>query len=80
MRRLPENARRLSRAALVGARRTGQVLGQGLLDHYGAALDEMRKTGYARYWMREFRPYLQGALRQFSPRRPSLTERLLERR
>ncbi len=80
VRRLPENARWLSRAAVVGVRRTGQVLGQALLDHYTATLDEIRKTGYARYWMREFRPYLAGALRQFSPRHPSLTERLLKRR
>ena len=80
VRRLPENTRWLSRAAVVSVRRTGQVLGQALLDHYSGTLEEIRKTGYARYWMREFRPYLVGALRQFSPRRPSLTERLLKRR
>ena len=47
---------------------------------YAGTLDEIRKTGYARYWMREFRPYFTGALRQFSPRHPSLTERLLKKR
>jgi hypothetical protein len=80
VRRLPGNARWLSRAAVVSVRRTGQVLGQALLDHYTCTLDEIRRTGYARYWMREFRPYFAGALRQFSPRHPSLTERLLKPR
>lgn len=77
VRRLPENAVRLSRAAQVGARRTGEVLAQALLDHYRATLAEIRETGYLRYWAREFRPYLAGALRQFSPAQPSTTARLL---
>ena len=79
MRELPDDARWLSRAAAVSARRTGQVFAQGLLDHYSAALAQIRETGFLRYWSREFRPYFVGALRQFSPRRASLTEKLLTR-
>jgi hypothetical protein len=80
LRELPDNVRWLSRAARVCARRTGEVFAGGLLDHYRKSLAEIRETGYAAYWMREFRPYLRGALRQFSIRRPSATERFLLRR
>jgi hypothetical protein len=80
VRELPENARWLSRAARVCGRRTGEVLGRGLLDHYGKSLAEIRETGYIRYWLREFRPYLRGAVRQFSSTRVTSTERLLRRR
>jgi hypothetical protein len=56
------------------------VLAHGLLDHYQKSLAEIREAGYIRYWLREFRPYLKGALRQFSSQRVSTTERLLSRR
>lgn len=77
VRRLPENALRLSRATRVSMRLTGEVLAQALLDHYRATLAEIRQTGYLRYWAREFRPYLAGAMRQLSPAQPSTTARLL---
>lgn len=80
IRQLPEDARWLSKAAAISARRTGRVLAQGLLDHYSAALAEMRQAGFLRYWMQEFQPYFAGALRQFSPERASLTEKLMNRR
>ena len=80
VRELPENARWLSRAVRVCGRRTGEVLAHGLLDHYQKSLAEIREAGYIRYWLREFRPYLKGALRQFSSQRVSTTERLLSRR
>jgi hypothetical protein len=80
IRKLPDNARWLSRAARTSARRTGEVLAGALLNHYRTTLAEIRETGYLRYWMREFRPYLAGALQQFSPKRSSITERLLKRR
>ena len=76
-RKLPDNVRWLSRAVRVSARHTGQVLGRGLLDHYRSTLVEIRDTGYVRYWSREFKPYLAGALRQFSPKQATATERLL---
>lgn len=77
VRSLPENARWLSRAARAGGWRTGEVLARGLLDHYRGALSEIHETGYVNYWVREFRPYLRGAVRQFSIRRMSSTERFL---
>lgn len=80
IRELPENARWLSRAAQVCGRRAGEVLAIGLLDHYRASLEEIRRIGYARYWLREFSPYLRGALQQFSTARVSTTERLLRRK
>jgi hypothetical protein len=80
VRELPENARWLSRAAQVCGRRTGEVLGRGLLDHYSKSLEEIRETGYIRYWLREFQPYWQGAVQQFSSRRMTATERFLTRR
>jgi hypothetical protein len=76
-RKLPGNIQWLSRAVRTGARRTGQVLGRGLLDHYRSTLAEIRETGYARYWVREFRPYLAGALQQLSPKQSTTTERVL---
>jgi hypothetical protein len=80
VRELPENARWLSRVAQVSGRRAGEVLASGLLDHYRKSLGEIRDVGYVRYWLREFRPYLDGAVRQFSTKRVSTTERLLNRR
>jgi len=80
VRELPENARRLSRMAQVSGRRAGEVLASGLLDHYRESLAEIHDVGYIRYWLREFRPYLNGAVRQFSIRQVSTTERLLNYR
>jgi len=80
VRELPENARWLSRAVRICGRRAGEVLASGLLDHYRKSLAEIRDAGYVRYWLREFRPYLNGAIRQFSTRQVSTTERLLRRR
>lgn len=80
VRELPENAHRLSRVAQVSGRRAGEVLASGLLDHYRESLAEIHKVGYVRYWLREFRPYLNGAIRQFSTRQVSRTERLLNYR
>jgi hypothetical protein len=76
---VPANALWLSRAARSAARRTGKVLGEAILDHYIAALAEIRRTGVVDYWTREFRPYLRGAAEQFAPGHESATERLLRR-
>ena len=80
VRELPENVRWLSRAAPVCGRRAGEVLASGLLDHYKKSLAEIREVGYVGYWIREFRPYLKGAVRQFSTKRVSTTQRLLNSR
>jgi hypothetical protein len=79
VRSLPDNARWLSRSIRTGSRRTGEVLARGLLDHYQKTLAEIRETGYLRYWLREYQPYLRGAVKQFSLGRSSWTERLLDR-
>jgi len=77
---VPGNLLWLSRAAHSAARRTGKVLGEAILDHYVATLDEISRTGFVTYWTREFRPYLKGAALQFAPHRETLTERLLHKR
>ena len=78
--RLPENVRWLSRCARSAARRTGELFAGALLDHYAAALKEIQGRGYLTYWTQELRPYLRAAAGQFSPRRESLTERVLRKR
>jgi hypothetical protein len=77
--RIPENLLWLSRCAKGAARRTGQILAGVLLDHYSGTMKEIRSTGYVAYGVREFRPYLKAAASQFSPRRVTLTERMLGR-
>jgi hypothetical protein len=69
----------LSKAARSAARRTTETVGGAVLDHYTAALEEIARTGFTAYWIREFRPYLRAAAEQFAPDRESLTERLLRR-
>jgi hypothetical protein len=76
---VPANVLWLSRAARSAARRTGKVLGEAILDHYGEVLIEMGRTGFLAYGAREFRPYLRGAAEQFAPGRESTTERWLIR-
>jgi hypothetical protein len=80
VRTLPANARWLSNVLRSGGQRAGELLARGLLDHYRETLGEIHRTGYVRYWMRELRPYVEGAARQFSRDRVSWTERLLARR
>lgn len=80
LRKLPYNVRWLSHAARVTARTTGGVLFQTMLNHYRVTLVEIHQAGFWRFWMREFRPYLTGALQQFSRQHMSFTERLLARR
>jgi hypothetical protein len=77
--RIPENVLWLSRCAKGAARRTGRIFAGALLDHYSSTLREIRSAGFAAYWVREFRPYLKAAASQFSPRRATLTERMLGR-
>jgi hypothetical protein len=75
---VPANLLWLSRAARSAARRTGQLVGEAILDHYAEAITEMARTGFVEYWAREFRPYLRAAAAQFAPAHASLTERLFE--
>ena len=78
-RALPGGVRWLSASARVGAARTGQLFAAALLDHYRETLSEIRDTGYLTYAGRQFRPYLRAAAGQFSPKRRTLTQRLIEK-
>jgi hypothetical protein len=74
---IPEKARWLSASTQLAARKTGVLVADALLDHYRTTLKEIHETGYVRYAVRQFRPYLYAAVSQFSPKRQSLTERLI---
>ncbi len=74
---LPQKARWLSASTRLAVGKTGSVVAGVLLDHYRTTLKQIRERGYFRYAATQFRPYLFGAISQFSPKRRSLTERLL---
>jgi len=76
---LPGGVRWLSASARVGAARTGQLFAAALLDHYRNTLSEIQQVGYLTYAGRQFRPYMRAAVDQFSPKRRTLTQRLLEK-
>jgi hypothetical protein len=78
-RAVPDHLRWLSASARVGALQTGHVLASTLLEHYGQTLSDIRDIGYLTYARRQLRPYLRASLDQFSPRRQTLTERLVDR-
>ena len=77
MKSVPEKARWLSASARSAARKTGTAVAAILLKDYRTSLKQIRETGYVRYAVEQFRPYLSAAVSQFSPRRQSLTERLI---
>ena len=79
VRAVPDGVRWLSASARVGATRTGYVFGGALLDHYGETLGEIRQVGYSTYAGRQLHPYVRAAASQFSPKRRTLTQRLLEK-
>lgn len=74
---LPSSVIWLSRAAQTAAKRTGQLLGETLLDHYVLALNEIAAVGFVAYGRKQFRPYLRAAALQFAPANESSTERFL---
>jgi hypothetical protein len=76
---LPEKARWLSSSARLAARKASASVAAVLLEDYRATLKKIRATGFVRYATRQFRPYLFAAVSQFSPRRISLTEKILAR-
>ena len=79
VRALPQGAKWLGASAVVGATRTGQILAASLLEQYRVTLREVRQIGYAEYATRQLRPYVRAAASHFSPAKPTLTERLLDR-
>jgi hypothetical protein len=74
--RMPENVWWLGRAAQTAVWRTGEVLAGAVLEHYSEALGAIHQQGFFAYWVRQFRPYLAGAARQFDPEKKTLTGRL----
>jgi len=76
---VPQKARWLSASARSAARKAGATVANVLLEDYRTTLKRIRETGYVRYAAHQFRPYLFAAFSQFSPRQPSLTEKLLTR-
>jgi len=77
--RLPDSVRWLSASARLAATRTGEVFAATLLEHYRQTLSEIQQVGFLRYAIRQFRPYVRAAVGQFSPKRRTLTERLMRR-
>lgn len=77
VRAFPGTARRLTASARVGAKRTGQLLSGAILDHYGETLSELRQVGYLIYAKRQLSPYVRACVDQFSPRRQTLTQKVL---
>src|SRR5689334_13995562 len=69
MKSVPEKARWLSASARSAARKTGTAVAGILLKDYRNSLKQIAATGYARYAVDQFRPYLSAAVSQFSPRR-----------
>lgn len=78
-RTLPDGVRWLSASARVGATRTGHMVAAALLDHYTGTLSEIQRVGYLAYASRQCQPYVRAAADQFSPKRRTLTQRLLEK-
>jgi hypothetical protein len=66
-------------AVRAGVARTGQIFAHALLEHYRETLAEIRQTGYLTFVGRQLRPYVHAAVKQFSPERRTLTERVIEK-
>ena len=77
MKSVPEKARWLSACTRSAARKAGTAVAATLLEDYRASLKQIRETGYVRYAVGQYRPYLSAAVAQFSPQRQTLTERLI---
>jgi len=77
---LPQKSRLLSGNVKLALKKAGIVVAGALIEDYKATLATIRETGYVRYAVQQFRPYLYAAALQFSPKRRSLTERMLRLR
>jgi hypothetical protein len=79
VRSVPEGVRWLSASTRIGATRAAHVFAAALLDHYRQTLADIRQVGYVTYAGSQLRPYLRAAVDQFSPKRHTFTERLIEK-
>ena len=66
-------------AVRAGLAQTGHVITQALVDHYRRTLADIQRVGYLKYTGQQLRPYLAAAARQFSPKRRTLTDYLIEK-
>src|SRR5262245_9717840 len=66
-------------AARISAVRTGQFFASALLDHYRQTLTELREVGYWTYASQQLKPYMHAAIHQFSPKRRTVTERVVDK-
>jgi len=66
-------------AVRAGLAQAGHVITQALIDHYRQTLADIQRVGYLKYTSRQLRPYVAAAARQFSPKRRTLTDYLLEK-
>ena len=66
-------------AVRAGLAQTGHVITQALVDHYRQTLADIQRVGYLKYTGQQLRPYLAAAARQFSPKRRTLTDYLIEK-
>lgn len=80
VRALPAKVRWLSASTRVGAVHAGRILSAKILEDYSRTLSELRDVGYITYAKRQLSPYLRACIDQFSPERPTLTQRLLTRK
>jgi hypothetical protein len=77
--KFPDGVRWLSASTKSAVGRTGHVVGSALIEYYGRTLADIRDVGFITFAGRQLRPYAQAALVQFSPKRLTLTERLIDR-
>ena len=77
--KLPAGVRWLSASSKTAASRTSGIIGSALLEYYARTLADVRQIGFITFTGRQLRPYVQAAIAQFSPKRPTLTQRLIER-
>ena len=74
---LPRRVRLLSRSAALAARKGGGAMSEALLEHYHATLTKIRETGFLAYGTRQLSPYVSAALKGFSPKQQTHTERFV---
>jgi hypothetical protein len=58
---------------------SGAAVSNALLDHYRESLKQMRDAGFVNYGVRQLTPYTHAAIGAFSPKRSTLTDRLLDK-
>jgi hypothetical protein len=71
--------RRRTAERMDGDSQPGKLLSTAVLEHYHLTLNELREVGYLTYAKRQLSPYMRACADLFSPRRRTLTQRVLDR-